>query len=118
MPTEQCPGRDKEGSQPRPGKEAAERGKESTVGSSVLDSEMKLALEDAHLVTEDDQLDVLVDVAAPGRGHERQNAAKPKVDESKTTTDDARRRRGVPAQSPNRDCGTLHYDNILHRTAQ
>jgi hypothetical protein len=24
----------------------------------------------------------------------------------------------VPAQSPNRDCGTLHYDNILHRTAQ
>jgi hypothetical protein len=44
---------------------------------------MKLALEDAHLVTEDDQLDVLVHVAAPGRDHESQDTAKPKVDESK-----------------------------------
>jgi hypothetical protein len=44
---------------------------------------MKLALKDTHLVQEDDQLEVLVHVAALGRGHERQDAAKPEVHESK-----------------------------------
>ena len=34
----------------------------------------------------------------------------PRYTRAKTTTDDARRRRGVPAQSPDRDCGALHLD--------
>jgi hypothetical protein len=37
----------------------------------VLDTAVKLALQDAELVTEHDQLDVLVHVVAPGRDHER-----------------------------------------------
>ena len=37
----------------------------------VLNSAMELALKDADLVAEDNQLDVLVHVVAPGRDHER-----------------------------------------------
>jgi hypothetical protein len=40
---------------------------------------MKLALKDAHLVAKDDKFDVLVYVAAPERGHERQEPAEAEV---------------------------------------
>jgi hypothetical protein len=61
----QRPGRDEEGSPPFPRKEPAERGRERAVDWAVPNPTMELALKDAHLVAEDDQLDVLVNVAAP-----------------------------------------------------
>jgi hypothetical protein len=56
--------RDEEGSPPVPQKEPAEGGQERAVDWSVLDSAMELALKDAHLVAEDNQLAVLVYFAA------------------------------------------------------
>jgi hypothetical protein len=71
VPSEQGPGRDEEGAPPVPRKEPAEGGQERPVDWSVLDSAIELALKDAHLVAEDNQLDVLVHVAAPERDNER-----------------------------------------------
>jgi hypothetical protein len=71
VPTEQGPGRDEEGSPLLARKKPAEGGEESAVSWLVLDTAVKLALKDADLVTEHDQLDVLVHVVAPGRDHER-----------------------------------------------
>ena len=42
---------------------------------------MKLALEDAHLVAQDDQFEVFVDVAAMAQRHKRQEPAEAEVDE-------------------------------------
>jgi hypothetical protein len=42
---------------------------------------VKLALQDTDLVAEDDQLDILVGLAASGRHDERQNPAQPEVKE-------------------------------------
>ena len=47
---------------------------------------MKLALQHPDLVTEDDELDVLVRLAAPGRDDERQGPAQPEVHEGKGHT--------------------------------
>jgi hypothetical protein len=58
------PGRDEESSPPFPGKEPAEGGQQRPVDRSVLDSAMELALKNAHLVAQDNQLDVLVYFAA------------------------------------------------------
>ncbi|MGA3220966.1 MAG: hypothetical protein ABSE77_18125 [Acidimicrobiales bacterium] len=63
--------------------EPAEDGEEGAVGSSVPDAGMDLALKDAHLVTEDHKLDVLVSFATPGRGHKRQDPAQPQVHKRK-----------------------------------
>ena len=65
MPTEQRPGRHEEGSPPFPRKEPTEGGQKGAVDRAVPNPTMELALKDAHLVAEDDQLDVLVHVAAP-----------------------------------------------------
>jgi hypothetical protein len=64
VPAEQRRRRDEEASPPFPGKEPAEGGQQRPVDRSVLDSAMELALKDAHLVAEDNQLDVLVYFAA------------------------------------------------------
>jgi hypothetical protein len=71
VPTEQGPGRDEEGAPPVPRKEPAERGQERPVDWAVPNPTRELALKDAHLVVEDDQLEVLVHVAAPERDNER-----------------------------------------------
>jgi hypothetical protein len=63
--------------------EPAQGGQEGAVGSSVPDAAMELTLKGPHLVTEHDQLDVLVSFAMSGRGHERQNPAQPEVRERK-----------------------------------
>ena len=42
---------------------------------------MELSLKGPHLVTEHDQLDVVVSFATSERGHERQNPAQPEVHE-------------------------------------
>jgi hypothetical protein len=64
-------------------KDSAEGGEEGAVGPSVPDAGMDLALKDAHLVTEDHKLDVLVSFATPGRGHEQQDPAQPEVHKRK-----------------------------------
>jgi hypothetical protein len=64
VPTEQRSWRDQESSPPVARKEPAEGGQEGAVDWSVLDSAMELALKDAHLVAEHNQLDVLVHFAA------------------------------------------------------
>jgi hypothetical protein len=66
VPTEQRPGRHEEGSPPFPRKEPAEGGQERPVDWAVPNPTMELALKDAHLVAQDNQLDVLVHVAAAG----------------------------------------------------
>jgi hypothetical protein len=81
VPTKQRPGRDEEGSPLSPRKEPAEGSEQSAVSSSVLDAAMKLACEDTYLVTEDDQFDIPVHVAALRRDHEPQHTAEPEVDE-------------------------------------
>ena len=65
VPTEQRRRRDEEGSPPFPRKEPAEGGQEGAVDWAVPNPTMELALKDAQLVAEDDQLDVLVYVVAP-----------------------------------------------------
>ncbi len=62
-----------------PRNEAAERGQEGAVDRSVPDSSIELALEDTHLVTEDD--DILVEVPALRRENKRQHTAEPEVDQ-------------------------------------
>jgi hypothetical protein len=62
-------------------KDAAEGSQEGTVGPSVPEATIELALKNANLVTKDDKLDVLVSFAAPGHGHERQDPAQPEVQE-------------------------------------
>ena len=64
-------------------KEAAEGSQQGAVGISVPDVATDLALKDAHLVAEHDDLDVLVSFATTGRGHERQDPAQPEVHERK-----------------------------------
>ncbi|MGA3219489.1 MAG: hypothetical protein ABSE77_10540 [Acidimicrobiales bacterium] len=81
VPSEQCPGRDEEGLPPSPGKEPAESDEQRTVSWAVLDAAMKLALKDTHLVTEDDQFEILVCAAAVARRDESQEPAKREVDE-------------------------------------
>jgi hypothetical protein len=61
------------------GTEPAEGGEQGAVGSSVPDAAMELSLKGPHLVTEHDQLNVLVSFATSGRGHERQDPAQPEV---------------------------------------
>ena len=62
-------------------KEPAERSEEGAVGWSALDAATKLALKDMDLVTEDDQFEVLVHIAALRRDDERQEPAEPEVHE-------------------------------------
>ena len=81
VPAEQRRRRDEESSPPVPREEPPQGGQEGAVSWPVLDAAMELALEDAHLVAEHDQLDVLVRFAAPERGHERQEPAEAEVDE-------------------------------------
>ena len=66
VPSEQRRRRDEEGSPPVPRKEPAEGGQERAVDWAVPNPTMELALKDAHLVAQDNQLDVLVHVAAAG----------------------------------------------------
>jgi hypothetical protein len=79
VPTEQRRWRDQESLPSVPRKEPAEGSQEGAVGPSVLDTAVKLALEGAHLVTQDHKLDVFVHLAPAGRGHERQDPAQPEV---------------------------------------
>jgi hypothetical protein len=65
VPTEQRSGGHEEGSPPVPRKEPADGCEERAVDRAVPDSAMELALKDAHLVAEDNQLDILVYVSAP-----------------------------------------------------
>jgi hypothetical protein len=71
VPSEQRRRRDEESSPPVPRKEPAEGGQERPVDWAVTNPTMELALKDAHLVAQDNQLDVLVHVAAPERANER-----------------------------------------------
>jgi hypothetical protein len=64
VPSEQRRRRDEESSPPVPRKEPAEGGQERPVDWAVPNPTMELALKDAHLVAQDNQLDVLVHVAA------------------------------------------------------
>ena len=48
---------------------------------SVPDVATDLALKDAHLVAEHGDLDVFVNFATRGRGHEREDPAQPEVHE-------------------------------------
>ena len=79
VPTQQRRRRDQESLPPVAREEPAQGGEEGAVGPSVPDAGMDLALKDAHLVTEDHKLDVLVSFATPGRGHKRQDPAQPEV---------------------------------------
>jgi hypothetical protein len=81
VPTEQRPGRHEEGSPPFPRKEPTEGGQKGAVDGAVPDSAMELALQNTHLVAEDNKLDVLVYVAAPTRDNEGQDTAEPDVHE-------------------------------------
>lgn len=81
VPSELRPARDEEGLPPFPRNEPAERGQEGAVDRSVPDSSIELALEDTHLVTEDDVFDILVEVPALRREHEREHTAETEVDE-------------------------------------
>jgi hypothetical protein len=73
----------REGSPAFPRKQPAEGSQEGAVGGPVLDATVKLALQHPDLVTEDDELDVLVRLAAPGRDDEGQGPAQPQVHEGK-----------------------------------
>jgi hypothetical protein len=81
VPTEQRPGRHEEGSPPFPRKEPTEGGEERAVDWAVPNPTMELALQNTHLVAEDNKLDVLVYVAAPTRDNEGQDTAEPGVHE-------------------------------------
>ena len=81
MPTEQRRSRDQESSPVFPGKQPAEGSQEGAVDGSVPDAAVDLTLKDAHLVTEDHELDVLVSLAPAARDYERQNPPQPKVQE-------------------------------------
>src|ERR1019366_1450423 len=83
VPTEQRRWRDQESSPAFPREQPAERSQEGAVGGPVPDATVKLALQHPDLVAEDDQLDILVGLAAPGRHDERQNPAQPEVHERK-----------------------------------
>jgi hypothetical protein len=78
VPTEQRRQRDEESSPSFPRKQPAEGSQEGTVDGPVLDATVKLALQHPDL-TEDDKLDILVGLAAPGRNYERQGPAQPEV---------------------------------------
>jgi len=81
VPTEQRRWADQEGSPVFPGEQPAERSQDRAVDQSVPDAKVKLALHDTDLVAEDDQLDILVGLAASGRHDERQNTAQPEGQE-------------------------------------
>ncbi len=70
MPTEQRRWADQESSPAVPREQPAEGSQKGAVDGPVLDAAMDLALKDSHLVTEDDQLDILVDLAPSGRHDE------------------------------------------------
>jgi len=63
-----------------PGEEAAQGGEDRPVSPPVAGAATDLALEDAHLVTQHDQLDGLVGSTTPGRDEERQHTAQAQVD--------------------------------------
>jgi hypothetical protein len=81
VPTEQRRWRDQESSPAFPREQPAERSQEGAVNGPVPDAMVKLALQHPDLVAEDDQLDILVGLAASGRHDERQNTAQPNVQE-------------------------------------
>lgn len=83
VPTEQRRGRNQESSPAFPREQPAERSQEGAVNGPVPDAAVDLALKDPDLVTEDDQLDILVGFASSGRHDERQNPAQPEVNERK-----------------------------------
>ena len=83
VPTEQRRWRDQESSPAFPREQPAEGSQEGAVDWPVPDAAVDLALKDAHLVTEDHELDVLVGFASSGRHDERQNPAQPEVHERK-----------------------------------
>jgi hypothetical protein len=66
-----------------PREQPAERSQEGAVDWPVPAATVKLALQHPDLVTEDDQFDILVGLAAPGRHNEHQNPAQPEVHERK-----------------------------------
>ena len=107
VPTEQRRWVDQESSPAVPREQPAEGSQKGAVDGPVLDAAMDLALKDSHLVTEDDQLDILVDLAR------RDDTTSPK-----SGTAQVRERKGhgsiydghrreLPAQRPDRDCGAL-----------
>jgi hypothetical protein len=63
--------------------EPAEGGQEGAVRALVPYAATELAFKDPHLVTEHDQLDVLVSLTTPGRRHERKDSAQPEVHQRK-----------------------------------
>jgi hypothetical protein len=67
VPTEQRPGRHEEGSPPFPRKEPTEGGEERAVDWAVPNPTMELALQNTHLVAEDNKLVLVV-----GRRYEAQ----------------------------------------------
>ena len=81
VPTEQRRWRDQESSPAVPREQPAERSQKGAVNGPVPDAAVDLALQDPDVVTEDDQLDVLVSVAASRRHDEGQNPAQPEVQE-------------------------------------
>ena len=64
-----------------PREDAAEGGENRPVSPPVVDAATDLALEDTHLVTKDDQLDVLVSATTPKQGRQLQGPAEPQVEE-------------------------------------
>jgi hypothetical protein len=88
VPTEQRRRRHQESSPAFPGEHPAEGSQEGAVAGPVPDAAVDLALKDAHLVTEDHELDVLVSLAAAARDYERQNPAQPRYKREKATAHD------------------------------
>jgi hypothetical protein len=62
-------------------KDAAEGSQKGAVGPSVPQATIELALKNANLVTKDDEFDILVHLAAPGRHYEAQDPAQPEAEE-------------------------------------